>query len=185
MCIWWELKVGQRQLEIRAACHLWKKHSWWDPISKLEERNQREAFLILWSNGFQKVYYTPRIEVRGVYWNHHVRPSVPSVRPSVRPSVCPSVRPSVCPAAIGFPAHDCFPFAPIMMKLHMQTPHESRMCPIDFEVKRSNPRKIQIMQTLSLNNWVIRTLILLSATVFWHKKSWKFGYHFLNVLYTD
>ena len=23
------------------------------------------------------------------------------------------------------------------MKLHMQTPHEARMCPIDFEVKRS------------------------------------------------
>ena len=23
------------------------------------------------------------------------------------------------------------------MKLHMQTPHESRICPIDFEVKRS------------------------------------------------
>ena len=36
-----------------------------------------------------------------------------------------------------FPAHYCFPFTPIIMKLHMQTPHESRMCPIDFEVKRS------------------------------------------------
>ena len=31
----------------------------------------------------------------------------------------------------------CFPFTPIIMKLHMQTPHELRMCPIDFEVKRS------------------------------------------------
>ena len=74
--------------------------------------------------------YTPRNEVRGVYWNHHVRLSV-------RQSVCPSVRPSVCPAAFGFPAHNCFPFTPIIMKLHMQTPHESRMCPIDFEVQRS------------------------------------------------
>ena len=36
-----------------------------------------------------------------------------------------------------FPTHNCFPFTPIIMKLHMQTPHESRMCPIDFEVKRS------------------------------------------------
>ena len=36
-----------------------------------------------------------------------------------------------------FPAHNCFPFTPIIMKLHMQTPHEARMCPIDFEVKRS------------------------------------------------
>ena len=60
----------------------------------------------------------PRNEVRGVYWNHHVRLSV-------------------CPSAFGFPAHNCFPFTPIIMKLHMQTPHEARMCPIDFEVKRS------------------------------------------------
>ena len=48
-----------------------------------------------------------------------------------------SVRPSVCPAAFGFPAHNCFPFTHIIMKLHMQTPHEARMCTIDFEVKRS------------------------------------------------
>ena len=44
---------------------------------------------------------------------------------------------SVCPSAFGFPAHNCFPFTPITMTLHMQTPHEARMCPIDFEVKRS------------------------------------------------
>ena len=55
----------------------------------------------------------------GVYWNHHVRLSV-------RLS-----------STFWFPAHNCFPFTPIIMKLHMQTPHESRMCPIDFEVKRS------------------------------------------------
>ena len=52
-------------------------------------------------------------------------------------SVRLSVRPSVCPAAFGFPVHNCFPFTPIIMKLHMQTLHEARMCPIDFEVKRS------------------------------------------------
>ena len=75
--------------------------------------------------------YTPRNEVRGVYWNHHVCPSV-----------CPSVRPSVCPAAFGFPAHNRFPFTPIIMKLHMQTPHEARMCPIDFEVQRSRSQCI-------------------------------------------
>ena len=75
-------------------------------------------------------FYTPRNEVRGgVYWNHHVRLSDrPFVRLSVRPS------------AFGFPAHNCFPFTPIIMKLHMQTPHEARMCPIDFEVKRSRSR---------------------------------------------
>ena len=55
----------------------------------------------------------------GVYWNHHVRLSV-------RLS-----------SAFGFPALNCFFFTHIIMKLHMQTPHESRMCSIDFEVKRS------------------------------------------------
>ena len=32
---------------------------------------------------------------------------------------------SVClTSSFGFPAHNCFPFTPIIMKLHMQTPHE-------------------------------------------------------------
>ena len=65
----------------------------------------------------------PATKLGGVYWNHHVRLSV-------RPSV---VR--IWASAFGFPAHNCFPFIPIIMKLHMQTPHQARMCPIDFEVK--------------------------------------------------
>ena len=73
------------------------------------------------------IFIPPATKLGGIYWNHHVRPSFR----------CPSVRPSVCPAAFGFPAHNCFPFTPIIMKLHMQTPHEARMCPIDFEVKRT------------------------------------------------
>ena len=36
-----------------------------------------------------------------------------------------------------FMSHTFFPFTPIIMKLHTQTPHESRMCPIYFGVKRS------------------------------------------------
>ena len=36
-----------------------------------------------------------------------------------------------------FQAHNCFPFTPIFMKLHMQSPHESSMDPMDFGVKRS------------------------------------------------
>ena len=36
-----------------------------------------------------------------------------------------------------FFAHNCFPFTPIFMKLHMQSPHESSMCPMKFRVKRS------------------------------------------------
>ena len=36
-----------------------------------------------------------------------------------------------------FQAHNCFPFSPILMKLYMQSPHESSMCPMKFGVKRS------------------------------------------------
>ena len=35
------------------------------------------------------------------------------------------------------------------MKLHMQTPHESRICPIDFEVKRS---KVKVTMHKLLKN---------------------------------
>ena len=63
-------------------------------------------------------FYTPRNQVRG----------------GILESPCPSVRLS---SAFGFPVHNCFPFTPTIMKLHMQTSHESRMCPTDFEVKRS------------------------------------------------
>ena len=34
-----------------------------------------------------------------------------------------------------FLAHNCFPFSPFFMKLHMQSPHESSMDPMDFGVK--------------------------------------------------
>ena len=37
----------------------------------------------------------------------------------------------------------------IIMKLHMQTTHESRMCPIDFEVKRS---KVKVTMHKLLKN---------------------------------
>ena len=100
-------------------------------ICKKKKRHHKNVLLVLQLNMFitnlqgpsicYKHSYTPRNEVRGVYWNHHVRPSV-------------------CPAAFGFPAHNCFPFTPIIMKLHMQTPHEARMCPIDFEVKGQRSR---------------------------------------------
>ena len=33
--------------------------------------------------------------------------------------------------------HNCYPFTHIIMKLHTQTSHEWRMCPIDFWVTRS------------------------------------------------
>ena len=76
----------------------------------------------------------PATKLGGVYWNHHV---------------CLSVRLS---SAFGFPAHNCFPFTPIIMKLHVQTPHESRMCPIDFEVQRSRSQCINYWKWFPAHN---------------------------------
>ena len=39
-----------------------------------------------------------------------------------------------------FLAHNCFPFTPIFMKLHMQSPHESSMCPMKYRVKGQRSR---------------------------------------------
>ena len=36
-----------------------------------------------------------------------------------------------------FMLHNCFPFSPIIMKIHTKTSHESRMSPMGFGVKRS------------------------------------------------
>jgi hypothetical protein len=57
-------------------------------------------FLILVLGLCQTLYlYPPQRSCRGVYWLHHVLPSVrPSVRPSFRPSFRPSVRPSFRPS---------------------------------------------------------------------------------------
>ena len=38
------------------------------------------------------------------------------------------------------------------MKLHMQTPHEARMCPIDFEVKRSRSQCINYWKWFPAHN---------------------------------
>ena len=51
-----------------------------------------------------------------------------------------------------FPAHNCFPFTPIIMKIHMQTPHEARMCPIDFEVQRSRSQCINYWKWFPAHN---------------------------------
>ena len=56
-----------------------------------------------------------------------------------------------------FPAHNYFPFTPIIMKLHMQTPHESRMCPIHFEVKRS---KVKVTMHKLLNCFPFTPIIM-------------------------
>ena len=62
----------------------------------------------------------PRNEIRGVYWNH-----------PVRPSACLSVD-----TWLGKMV-SCFPVTPVLTKLHRHTPHESRIDPVEFEVKRS------------------------------------------------
>ena len=41
-----------------------------------------------------------------------------------------------------FPEYNLLCNQPMILKLHTLTPHESRMCPIDFEVKRS---KVKVM----------------------------------------
>ena len=50
-----------------------------------------------------------------------------------------------------FMLHNWFPFTPIIMKLHTQTLHESRMCPIDFGVKRS---KVKVTM-----HWLLQIVI--------------------------
>ena len=59
----------------------------------------------------------------GVNWNH---PFPLSVRPSVDALLGKMVQ-----------SHNCFPFTPIIMKLHTQTPDERRMCTSDCLVQRS------------------------------------------------
>ena len=48
-----------------------------------------------------------------------------------------------------FQAHNCFPFTPILMKLHMQSPHESSMGPMKFGVKRSKV-KVTMQELLKM-----------------------------------
>ena len=53
-----------------------------------------------------------------------------------------------------FLAYNCFPFTPIFMKLHMQSPHESSMCPIKFRVKRSKV-KVTMQGLLKMVSWAL------------------------------
>ena len=55
--------------------------------------------------------------------------------------------------------HNCFPFIPIIIKLHTKSPHESRMCPMDFLVKRSSSQCIDYWKLLMLHNCFPFTLI--------------------------
>ena len=50
----------------------------------------------------------------------------------------------------GFLLHNCSIFTPIIMKPHMKTPHELKMCPIDVMFKRSKAKVI--MQGLRLTS---------------------------------
>ena len=64
-------------------------------------------------------------------------------------------------SAFRFPAHNCFPFTPIIMKRHMQTPHEARMCPIDFEVKKSRSQCINYWKWFPAHNCFPFTSIIM------------------------
>ena len=57
--------------------------------------------------------------------------------------------------------HSCFPITPIIMKLHTQTPHESRMCSIDFGVERSRSQCIDYRKWFMLHNFFSFTIIII------------------------
>ena len=49
-----------------------------------------------------------------------------------------------------FLLHNCFIFTPIIMKLHTQTPHELKMCPIDVRFQRSRSKYINVQNVLKM-----------------------------------
>ena len=49
-------------------------------------------------------------------------------------------------------SHYCFPLTPFIMKFHTKAPHESRMCPIDFGVRRSRSQCIYYWKWFLLHN---------------------------------
>ena len=51
-----------------------------------------------------------------------------------------------------FLVHNCFPFSPIFMKLHMQSIHESSMCSMKFRVKRSRSQCKDYWKWLLVHN---------------------------------
>ena len=85
-------------------------------------------------------FIPPATKSKGVYWNW----------PFAKRQSDMSVRPSVCRAHLGFRRHNCFPCTPIIMKLHMQTRHEARMCHLDFEVKG---QKVKVTMNKVLWTW--------------------------------
>ena len=45
-------------------------------------------------------------------------------------------------------SHNCFPFTPIIMKLHTKTPLEWRVCPMGVRVKRSKVKVTKAVSTV-------------------------------------
>ena len=71
-----------------------------------------------------------------------------------------------------FLMHNCFSFAPIIMKLHTKTPLELRMCPIDFGVKRSKVN-VTMHWFLKMFSWHIIALSLrIQSWNFTHRPPW-------------
>ena len=67
-------------------------------------------------------------------------------------------------------SHNCFPFTPIIMKLHTKTPHESRMCTMDFGVKghRSRSQCIDYWKCLKSHNCFPFTPIIMKLNTKTH-----------------
>ena len=73
------------------------------------------------------------------------------------------------------PALNGFPIAPIIMKLHTKTPHESRMCPIDFWVKRSRWQCIDYWKWIMLHIFFPFTPIIMKLHTETPHESRNFG----------
>ena len=89
-------------------------------------------------------------------------------------SPCLSVRPSICLSADAWlgkivQSHNCLPFISIIMKLHTQTPHESRMCPIDIWVKDQghNALKLDLYDKNNLQMKPVYSIWFVMLHSFW------------------
>ena len=62
-----------------------------------------------------------------------------------------------------FMSHDFFPFTPIIMKLHTQTPHESRICPtyLGSKGQRSRSQCIDYRKRFMSHNFFLFTPIII------------------------
>ena len=67
-----------------------------------------------------------------------------------------------------FMLHYCFPFTPIIIKLYINTPHELRICPINFGVIRS---KVKVTMPWFLKMVFVHNCFPFTANIIKHNKT--------------